>query len=133
MYLAVVSLFDFKQGRIPNLITLIFFLVALLTDVFTDPYKIPLKLSCAAFFFLLFYATALFSKGLGLGDVKLAAVVGYCAGFFKTSISLILACMIGIIFFMIRRVYGKKIERVPFAPFVAMGYTVSVIIYRRIL
>lgn len=133
LYLATASLSDIRTGRIPNSITLGFAAAAISLDALKAPSKIPLKLSCAAFFLAVFCAAALASKGLGCGDVKLAAAVGYCSGFLRASVSFILACMIGIVFFMVCRACGKKTARVPFAPFAAIGYAASALVYGRIL
>lgn len=133
LYLATASLSDIRTGRIPNSITLGFAAAAMSLDALKAPSKIPLKLSCAAFFLAVFLAVALASKGLGCGDVKLAAAVGYCSGFLRASVSFILACMIGIVFFMVCRACGKKNARVPFAPFAAIGYAASALVYGRIL
>lgn len=133
LYLATASLSDIRTGRIPNSITLGFAAAAISLDALKAPSKIPLKLSCAAFFLAVFCAAALASKGLGCGDVKLAAAVGYCSGFLRASVSFIIACMIGIVFFMVCRACGKKTARVPFAPFAAIGYAASALVYGRIL
>ena len=133
LYLVTASLSDIRTGRIPNSITLGFAAAAMSLDALKAPSKIPLKLSCAAFFLAVFLAVALASKGLGCGDVKLAAAVGYCSGFLRASVSFIIACMIGIVFFMVCRACGKKTAKVPFAPFAAIGYAASALVYGRIL
>lgn len=133
LYLATASLSDIRTGRIPNSITLGFAAAAMSLDALKAPSKIPLKLSCAAFFLAVFLAVALASKGLGCGDVKLAAAVGYCSGFLRASVSFIIACMIGIVFFMVCRACGKKTAKVPFSPFAAIGYAASALVYGRIL
>lgn len=95
LYLAVISFFDLRTGRIPNFITFGFSALMLFTTVFTTPSKILARLLCTAFFFLLFLCIAMFTKGLGMGDVKLAAVIGYCKGYLNTSFIFILACLGG--------------------------------------
>ena len=133
LYLAVISFFDLRTGRIPNFITFGFSALMLFTTVFTTPSKILVRLLCAAFFFLLFLYIAMFTKGLGMGDVKLAAVIGYCKGFFATSLIFILACLGGILFFLFCYFLKRKLKKIPFAPFVTAGYLISEIFCRRIL
>ena len=133
LYLIIVSFFDLFYGQIPNFITLIFFALLLLSDIFTAPSKISVQLLYAVVFFLMFLCIALLTKGLGLGDVKLAAVIGYCKGFFDTSLIFILACFAGLFFFLSGYFLKKEIKKIPFAPFVTVGYFLSEIFCRRLL
>lgn len=133
LYLIVISFFDLCYGQIPNFITLAFLALLLISDIFTAPSKIPLQFLCAVFFFLMFLCIAMLTKGLGMGDVKLAAVIGYCKGFFNTSLIFILACLAGIMFFLAYRFLKKEIKKIPFAPFVTVGYFLSEIFCRRLL
>ena len=76
---------------------------------------------------------AIYTKGLGMGDVKLAAIIGYSAGFFKTSVVFIFACVIGLVFFLLVYFLKKQIKKIPFAPFVTVGYVTTELLCRRIL
>ncbi len=133
LYLTIISIFDLLTGRIPNLITFGFFTFILFSDLFAIPSKIPVQLFCSAFFFFLFLCIAQLTKGLGMGDVKLAAVIGYCKFFFDTSLIFILACLGGILFFLFCHFHKRELKRIPFAPFVTAGYLISEIFCRRIL
>ena len=79
----------------------------------------------SVFFSAVFLAAAAATKGMGMGDIKLAAAIGYCSGFFKTLCSFIFASLGGIIFFMAMRLFNKGTSKIPFAPFVAAGYLLS--------
>lgn len=125
LYLIVISFFDLRTGRIPNLVTLGFFVLMLFSDIFIDPSKIPLRLLCAVFFFFLFFCIWIFTKGLGMGDVKLATVIGYYFGFFKTLLVFIFACFVGIMFFFMAHILKRRIKKLPFAPLVTAGYMIS--------
>lgn len=125
LYLATISFFDLRERRIPNSITFGFFSLLILKDIFTAPSKISVSLACSAFFFTVFLAAAAATKGIGMGDIKLAAAIGYCSGFFKTLCSFIFASLGGIIFFMAMRLFNKGTSRIPFAPFAAAGYLLS--------
>lgn len=130
LYLATISFFDLREGRIPNLITFGFFLLLVITDIFTAPSEIPMRLACSVFFFTVFLIAVATTKGMGIGDIKLAAAIGYCSGFFKTLCIFILASLVGIIFFMALCLFNKKTNKIPFAPFTAAGYLLSELIFR---
>ena len=104
-----------------------------LSDIFTDPLKIPKHLLSAIFFLAVFFVTALATKGIGLGDVKLAAAMGYSFGLFKTSIILIFACVTGIAIFIVIKAFKKELKQLPFAPCVGAGYVICEVLCRRIL
>ena len=133
LYLTVISIFDLRTGRIPNFLTYGFFAAMLLSDILTAPSKILARLLCSAFFFLLFLCIAMFTKGLGMGDIKVAAVIGYCKGFFAASLIFILACLGGMLFFLFCRFLKRGQKKIPFVPFVTAGYLISEIFCRRIL
>lgn len=133
LYLLTVSFFDGRTGRIPNCLTCGFLAASVITDIFTIPSEIPKHLLSAIFFFSLFFITAVMTKGIGIGDVKLAASVGYASGFLKTSIMLILACTAGIAAFLILRIRKSQSEKIPFAPLVAAGYVASELVCRKFL
>lgn len=133
LYLSAVSFYDIREGRIPNILTLAFFAATLLADIITAPSRIPKNLLCASFFFSVLYFVAGLTNGLGMGDAKMAAALGYGAGFFKTSLSLILACSAGVMFFIAAKAAKRGVKKIPFAPFVTVGYAMSELFCRRIL
>ena len=79
-----------------------------------------------AFFGLFFLGAIVFlsrGKGMGMGDVKLAAAAGFLLGWPDIVIGIFLAFIIGAIFsiiLMVRREKGMK-SIVPFGPFIALG------------
>ena len=132
LYLAIISFFDLRTGRIPNFLTYGFFAAMLFYDIFKLPSKIPNHLLYALFFLVVFSLTAIITKGLGLGDAKMAAALGYSLGFFRTSIIMILACMFCITIFLVLKVLKREHKQLPFAPFVTAGYIICEILCRRI-
>lgn len=130
LYLATISFFDLHEGRIPNLITLGFFSLLVIADIFSSTSEIPMRLACSVFFSTVFLIAATTTKGMGMGDIKLAAAISYCSGFFKTLCTFILASLAGIIFFITLRLFNKKTSKIPFAPFTAAGYLLSELIFR---
>lgn len=130
LYLATISFFDLRERRIPNSITFGFFLLLILKDISTAPSKILINLACSVFFSAIFLTAAAATKGMGMGDIKLAAVIGYCSVFFKALCSFIFASLAGIVFFIMLCLFNKKISKIPFAPFAAAGYLLSELVCR---
>lgn len=131
LYLSVISIFDLRTGRIPNLLTAGFFVAMILSDIFTVPSKITNHLLSAIFFFAVFYLAKVITKGLGFGDVKAASVLGYGMGFLRGCIGFVFASIAGIIFFATLNILKKKDEKIPFAPFMLAGFAASEILCRR--
>ncbi|MBP5156032.1 MAG: prepilin peptidase [Clostridia bacterium] len=56
---------------------------------------------------------------LGGGDIKLFAVIGLYLGFIGTLFSVIIACVLGLLFAVLRRAMKKEGEQIPFGPAIA--------------
>ncbi len=133
-YLAVISFCDIRTYRIPNSITLGFSVLSAVLALLTEPPAIPARLFCALLFFVLFYATAVLTGGLGQADIKMAAALAFNLGFFKTSAVFISACLAGILFLTVSMcVFKRAVKKVPLAPFVTAGYIVTQLCFRRFL
>lgn len=131
LYLSVISIFDLRTGRIPNLLTAGFFVAMILSDIFTVPSKITNHLLSAIFFFAVFYLAKVITKGLGFGDVKTASVLGYSTGFLRGCIGFVFASIAGIIFFSALNILKRENAKIPFAPFMLAGFAASEILCRR--
>lgn len=131
LYLSVISIFDLRTGRIPNLLTAGFFAAMILSDIFTVPSKITNHLLSAIFFFAVFYLAKVITKGLGFGDVKAASVLGYGMGFLRGCIGFVFASIAGIIFFAALNILKRENAKIPFAPFMLAGFAASEILCRR--
>lgn len=130
LYLSVISIFDLRTGRIPNLLTAGFFVAMIWSDIFTNPEKILHHLICAVFFFTVFAVTAFVTKGLGFGDVKAASVLGYGTGFLRGCTVFVFASIAGIIFFATLNILKKKDEKIPFAPLMLAGFAAEILCRR---
>ena len=65
---------------------------------------------------------------LGGGDIKLYFVVGLYLGFAATLFSLLLACVLGLLFALLRKRFGKAIsEQIPFGPSIAAAAAVMLL------
>jgi leader peptidase (prepilin peptidase) / N-methyltransferase len=128
--LVAVTAIDLEHQIIPNRIVAPLALVAIvLTAIFT-PHRLPEHLiaGAAAGGFLL-VAVLAYPAGMGMGDVKLAAVMGLVLGRAVAPamfIALIVGTVVGI-FVMVRKGVdeGRK-TRIPFGPFLALGSIVAI-------
>jgi prepilin signal peptidase PulO-like enzyme (type II secretory pathway) len=109
--------------KIPNLLLILFFLALLFQD-HTLPANFFLERFMAALIcFLLFYSIYWFSRGLGFGDVKYAALLGYALGLEKTSIAFLFTAFSAILVYAIGIGCFRwdKSAKLPFAPFLGFG------------
>ncbi|MET0933871.1 MAG: A24 family peptidase [Mycetocola sp.] len=124
---------DVESRRLPNRIVLPGYPIALtgvalhgaLTGI---PPILPLATGAAWFVFFLVFNLG---GGMGMGDVKLAGVLGLCLGSIgpgQALIGLALAFLFGGIagiLILVRRVGGRD-TRIPFGPFLLAGFWVAV-------
>lgn len=130
--LVPVALIDLEHRIIPNKITLPAALSALAIGALTKPSGLPEQLiaGAAAGGFLLLFVLA-YPRGMGMGDVKLAAVLGLFLGrsvgvailvgvFAGTVVGAALMARLGV-------AQGRK-TAVPFGPFLAFGAIVALLV-----
>jgi leader peptidase (prepilin peptidase)/N-methyltransferase len=127
--LVPVTLIDFEHRIIPNRITLPAAVAALVAGAILDPGFLPEQIIAGAagggFFFL---AAVAYPRGMGMGDVKLAGVLGLYLGRAVASailIALVAGILVGIAIIAVK---GAKVGRktaVPFGPFLALGGAIA--------
>lgn len=129
--LVPVALIDLEHRIIPNKLTLTAAIAALVIGVATRPSGVPEQLiaGAAAGGFLLLFAVA-YPRGMGMGDVKLAAVLGLFLGP-SVAVALLIGVFAGTVVGagIIARfgvTAGRKIA-VPFGPFLALGGVVALL------
>jgi len=127
--LVPVALIDLDHQIIPNKITLPAALAAIVIGAVTRPAGLPEQLiaGAAAGGFLLVFVLA-YPRGMGMGDVKLAAVLGLFLGR-SVAVALLTGVLAGTLVgaLMMARVgvaQGRK-TKVPFGPFLALGGLVA--------
>lgn len=118
IYLLLLSIIDCKTYTINSSLLFLCFLSLLLTDIFFAKILPVEHFIAALILFVLFYIVYKYKKGLGLGDVKLAALIGYYAGLYKGIFSCFAGCIFALIFFAIKK---NKYDKIPFAPFLSLG------------
>lgn len=129
--LVPITLIDFEHRIIPNKITLPAAIAALVIGVATDPAGVPEQLiaGAAAGGFLLLFAL-LYPRGMGMGDVKLAAVLGLFLGR-SVAPALLIAVAAGtvvgaVIMARVGVAEGRR-TAVPFGPYLALGGIVALL------
>ena len=127
--LVPVALIDFDHRIIPNKITLVAAIGAVAIGLITAPAKVPEQLiaGAAAGGFLLVFALA-YPRGMGMGDVKLAAVLGLFLG---RSVAVAIlggvlaATVLGAAIIARTGVREGRKTAVPFGPFLALGGVIA--------
>jgi leader peptidase (prepilin peptidase) / N-methyltransferase len=120
---------DFEHRIIPNKITLPAALAALIAGLVLDLDYVPEQLIAGAAGFLFFFLAALaYPRGMGMGDVKLAGLMGLCLGRAvgpAIFIGLIAGVVVGVV--IIARLGAREGRKaaVPFGPFLALGAFVA--------
>lgn len=140
--LVPLSVIDIERFRLPDRIVLPTLVVALILVIGVSllddaPDQIRYALLGGAFYFgFLFIAHVIYPRGMGFGDVKLAAVmglvVGWLGGDYAQSIGLVLWAMLigfvtGSIVGMVLLAMRRRSTAIPFGPFLALGCAAAIL------
>lgn len=109
IFLMVAAVYDWKSGKIPNILTVGGWLTAILCDVVSGAswwYSVILSL-CIAFPFFFFFRVRL----VGGGDVKLIAMLGAYVGFSKGCVILLYSFLMAGIVGVCLHGFSKKFWR----------------------
>lgn len=128
--LAIVTLTDLERRIIPNKVLIAGAAVCLAIAIPTDPGGLPERAIAAAgaggFFFL---AALAYPKGMGLGDVKLAATMGLFLGRAVAPAilaALLLGSLVGLALLARHGGAARKMA-IPFGPFLALGGVIGLL------
>lgn len=124
--LLVIFFIDLKHYIIPDILTIIVGVVGV-AGWMVNPEALPYSnylvsaISAGAFFLFLYFITK--RRGMGMGDVKFAAVMGLLLGFPGVVVALYIAFLTGALASVILILRGKKRfgQTVPFGPFLVFG------------
>jgi leader peptidase (prepilin peptidase)/N-methyltransferase len=124
------TLIDLEHRIIPNRLTAAGAVLALVIGLALDPAGEPERLiaAAAAGGFLLLAALA-YPGGMGMGDVKLAAVMGLLLGRDVAAaifVALVAGVLVGVVIIARRGAREGRKTAVPFGPFLALGGLVGV-------
>jgi leader peptidase (prepilin peptidase) / N-methyltransferase len=128
--LAAVTLTDLERQIIPNRILLVAALLGAALAAATDPGSLPERaLAAAAAGGLLFLAALAYPRGMGLGDVKLAATMGLFLGRNVAPailVALLAGSLVGLAMIAREGAAARK-RAIPFGPFLALGGVVGLL------
>jgi leader peptidase (prepilin peptidase) / N-methyltransferase len=131
------ALIDLDHKIIPNRITALGAILAIVLGVALDPSGEPERLLAgAAAGGLLLLAALAYPGGMGMGDVKLAAVMGLLLGAAVAPailVALLAGVAVGGVVMARRGVRDGRKTAVPFGPFLALGALVGVFVGQQIL
>ncbi len=125
--LIAISIIDIKFMIIPNVITWPMTGVGIILSIIGDPVRwwFPLAFSAGAFVFMLIIHLV-YPKGMGMGDVKLALMIG---AFLGSSVipALFFGFLIGAVFGLLLILTKKRKvkQTIPFGPFIASGAVIA--------
>ena len=129
--LVAVTVTDLERRIIPNKILAASAVIGLALIAATDPASLPERLiSAIAAGGLLFAAALAYPRGMGMGDVKLAALMGLYLGS-SVAPAVLIALASGSLFgmgMMARHGAAARKQAVPFGPFLALGGVVALLV-----
>lgn len=130
-FFAVTSMIDLRTRRLPNALAYPALLLAALAPLAIDSHLIDDAIIGGLAMLALMLAIALVGRGaMGMGDVKLAAVLGCVLGIRTALLGLMLGFGIGCIFALILvalRVRRLK-DSLPLVPFLALGAILALLL-----
>ena len=128
--LLAVTLTDLEQRIIPNKILLVSAVAGAAIAALADPGDLPERaIAALAAGGLLFAAALAYPRGMGLGDVKLAATMGLFLGR-NVAPALLVALLAGSLFglaMIAREGAAARKRALPFGPFLALGGLVGLL------
>lgn len=135
-FLITILLIDLKHHRILNVMTYPAYIIALVTlPLIFKRDLIEVLAGGALGFTLLLIITLIKPKGMGMGDVKLAALIGFVLGYPSVLLALFLSFTVGGLIsgvLLIAKVIGRK-DQVAFAPYLATGGILTMLYGQEIL
>ncbi|HST69396.1 MAG TPA: prepilin peptidase [Solirubrobacterales bacterium] len=128
--LVAVTLTDLERKIIPNKVLLVAAVLGVAIAAVSDPGSLPERaVAAVAAGGLLFLAALAYPRGMGLGDVKLAAVMGLFLGR-DVGAALLVALLAGSLVglaIMAREGAAARKRGIPFGPFLALGGVVGLL------
>jgi leader peptidase (prepilin peptidase)/N-methyltransferase len=129
--LVAVTLTDLERRIIPNAILLVAAVAAVAIAAIGDPGSLPVRIAAAVGAGgVLFLAALAYPKGMGLGDVKLAATMGLFLGrnvIPAIFVALLAGSLVGLVMIAREGAAARK-RAIPFGPFLALGGVVGLLL-----
>lgn len=134
--LVAVTLTDLERRIIPNKILIVAAVLAVAIAALGDPASLPERaIAAAAAGGLLFAAALAYPRGMGLGDVKLAATMGLFLGRNvgpALLVALLAGSLVGLAIIGREGAAARK-RAIPFGPFLALGGIVGLLVGNEIV
>ncbi len=134
--LAIVTLTDLEQRIIPNKVLIAGAVLCLAIAAPTDPAGLSERAIAAAGAGGVFFLVALaYPAGMGLGDVKLAATMGFFLGSAVAPailVALLAGSVVGLVL-IARHGAGARKMAIPFGPFLALGGVVGLLVGNQLI
>jgi leader peptidase (prepilin peptidase)/N-methyltransferase len=128
--LVIVTVTDLELRLIPNRVLLPAAIAGLVIAAVSDPGSLPERLAAALAAGGLFFGAALaYPRGMGLGDVKLAATMGIFLGRNVAPailVALLAGSAVGLVLLLQHGSAARK-QAIPFGPFLAFGGVVGLL------
>ncbi|HET8863553.1 MAG TPA: prepilin peptidase [Solirubrobacterales bacterium] len=128
--LLAVTLTDLERRIVPNKILVVGAVLAVAIAAVADPGSLPERaIAALAAGGLLFLAALAYPRGMGLGDVKLAATMGLFLGRNVAPaifVALLSGAAVGLAMIAVEGASARK-RAIPFAPFLALGGVVGLL------
>ena len=128
--LAAITLTDLELRIIPNKVLIVSAVAGVALAAALDPSSLPERAIAAAAAGGLLFAVALaYPRGMGLGDVKLAAVMGLYLGR-SVAPALLIGFLAGSVFglaLIARKGAAARKQALPFGPFLALGGVIGLL------
>jgi leader peptidase (prepilin peptidase) / N-methyltransferase len=128
--LAAITLTDLERRIIPNKVLIAGAVAAVAIAAVSDPGSLPERaIAAAAAGGLLFVAALAYPRGMGLGDVKLAATMGLFLGREVAPaifVALLAGALAGLGMIALEGASARK-RAIPFGPFLALGGVVGLL------
>ncbi|MCP3921989.1 MAG: prepilin peptidase, partial [Desulfobacterales bacterium] len=127
--LIVVSFIDFEHGIIPNIISIpsipIFIALSLISERIDIVDSLTGSITGFSILFLIFAFYYLLTKkeGMGIGDVKLIALIGAAVGLKGILFTIFISSIVGTLYGFILMIFNRKgfKSSIPFGPFLSIG------------
>ncbi len=134
--LAAITLTDIERRIIPNSILIVGGLLCIALAAPTDPAGLPERVIAAgAAGGLLFLVVLAYPAGMGLGDAKLAAVMGLFLGWSVAPailVALLSGSVVGLALIARHGASARKMA-IPFGPFLALGGVVGMLVGHQLI
>ena len=134
--LIVISMIDYKYMIIPNVITYSGILIGFVSSIIFDYISIFDSILGIFIPALILLAVALiFKGGMGMGDVKLVAMLGAFLGYKYSLLSIFIGSLVGSVIGVTLMALGiiDRKDRIPFGPFICLGAVIMIFFGEQLL